>query len=297
MRDDKQFLADIQSDDAEVRFTAWRSAGEVSPSVIPQLGKLGGSDDPGVANAAREALATLVHSVGKDEAAAARPAVVQGLLGLAGAAYSFPVRVHALRLLSHLADEQSAPAIAAWLSDAELREEAIYCLERVPGGAAVGAMLSAYEKAPPGFQQRILAAFGHRGAPEAADLCAREMRSSDTAIAVAAAKALGRIGHKPASEPAFPDAARLNEWQKTEVMDSRLRYADARVRKGDSAEGLRIYREALDATEEHWQCAAIVGIARIGTVEAAEAIFPKLKSGNSTVRITAQNAWKSMAKA
>ena len=47
MADEKQFLTDIQSTDADVRFAAWRRAGEMSPSVIPELGKLAASKDPG----------------------------------------------------------------------------------------------------------------------------------------------------------------------------------------------------------------------------------------------------------
>ena len=61
-------------------------------------------------------------------------------------------------------------------------------------------------------------------------------------------------------------------------------------------EATRIYRMALERPEAHLQCAGIIGIAKLGTPEAATAIFPKLKSANRTVRITAENAWRGMAK-
>jgi hypothetical protein len=295
MPDDQKFLSDLQSDNADVRFAAWRQAGAVSPAVIPQLGKLAASPKPGVAKAAREALTTMAHSVGKDPAAAPRAAVVKGLVDLTGAGYALPVRVLALRLLSGIAGDDSVPAIAKWLPNPDLFEEAVYCLERIPGNVSIQALMAFYGSAKDEFKPRVLAALGHRRAAEAAGLCAEAMKSPNTDIAVAGMKAFGRIGAKPPAAPQFPDPAKLSEWQKIEEMDSLLRYADAQAKEGSAAEAMRIYKTALDRPEEHWQCAAIIGIARFGTPEAAAAIMPKLKSGNRTVRITAENAWKSMA--
>ncbi len=295
MVDPKQLLADIGSDNADVRFAAWRRAGEAPPSVIPQLGKLAASENPGVAKAAREALRTMVHSVGKDTASANRPAIVKELLGLTGAAYALPVRIHAIRLLSHIAGEDSAPAIAAEIHHPDLREEVVYCLERIPGSAPIKALLAAYAKAEDRFKPRLLAALGHRRTPEAVELCLEAMRSPDPEIAVAGVKAFGRIGAKPPAAPEYPDPAQLSEWQRIDRMDSLLRYADAQVKAGNLAEAMPIYRTALDHPEEHWQCAAIIGIAKMGTPEAAAAIFAKLTSRDPKVRVTAQKAWKSMA--
>src|SRR5947209_18009807 len=116
MADDQKFLSDIQSDSADTRFGAWRQAGEASPGVIPQLGKLAGKQT-GVGKAAGEALTTMVHSVGKDPASANRAGVVKGLLEISGTDYALPVRVHALRLLSNIAGEDSVPAVAKWMAD------------------------------------------------------------------------------------------------------------------------------------------------------------------------------------
>ena len=49
--------------------------------------------------------------------------------------------------------------------------------------------------------------------------------------------------------------------------------------------------------EEHLQCAAIIGLSKTNTPEAASLIFTKLKSDNNNVRITAAKAWAAMAKA
>jgi len=295
MPDKAQFLADIRSENADVRFAAWRAAGDQEADVIAELGKLAAGHDPGVAKAATEALTTLVHSVGKDTASAKRPLLVKELLELAASSSSLRVRFQAYRLLSLIAGENDVPAIAKSIQQAEVQEEVAFCLERIPGNASMKALLAAYPNAANAFKPRILAALGHLRAAEGLPLVLSAMRSPDKEIAIAATKAFGRIGRKPAQPPQFPPLAGLSEWQKIDHMDSRLRYADAQVAAGNHAEAMKVYREALDRPEEHWQCAGIIGIARMGTPEAATAIFPKLKSADRKVRITAQNAWKAMA--
>jgi hypothetical protein len=295
MPDAKTFLTQLQSDVAATRFAAWRSAGDAPPSTIPDLGKLAASAQPGVAKAAREALTTMVHAVGKDPGAPNRAAVVKGLLEIASPAYALPVRVHALRLLSNIAGEDSAPMIAPLLSDVSLREEAIYTIERIPGAAADRVLLAAYEPARDDFKPRILAALGHRRIAAATTLCLQAVRSANPEIRVAGARAFGRIGAKPPGEIPRVDDAQLTGTQKADVVDAILRYADNQAREGNAAEAMRVYRQGLERPEPHLQCAAIVGISKLGTADAAAAIFPKLKSPNRTVRITAENAWRSMA--
>jgi HEAT repeat protein len=291
MIDNRKFLADIGSSNPDERFSAWRQAGNVSPSVIPGLGQLAGGADPGVARAAAEALTTMVHSVGKDPAAPHRAEVVKGLLALAGGA-STPVRVHALRLLSNIAGEDSVPAVAVYLSSPDLREEAIYALERIPGKASIQAVVAAYPSTSADFKPRMLAALGHRQAAEALPLVVEAMRSQDKNIVLAAVLAYGRIGVKPATAPAYPGPDTFTGWQRTGQMDAMLRFADAMVKQGNTADARAIYATALKSAEERWQCAAIVGLAKIGDAEAADAILPWFKSGHRTVRITAQQAWR-----
>jgi HEAT repeat protein len=271
MPDEKQFLTDIQSTSADVRFTAWRSAGEVSPSVIPELAKLAASKDPGLVKAAIEALTTMTHARGKE--------VVKGLLEIATPG----VRVHALRLLSLVGQEEHVPEIAKSIHDPQLREEVVFCVERIPGGASDKALMTAYKDAKDDFKPRILAALGHRRTAAAANLCAEASRSANQEIALAGVKAFGRIGKKASTTP------------KPLEMDSMLRYADAQAKEGNTAEAMQIYKTALAAPEPHLQCAGIIGLSKVGTPEAATAIMPKLKSDNRTVRITAVNAWRKIA--
>jgi len=291
---ERKFLSDIQSEDADVRYAAWSIAEQMDPEVIPELSKLLLAEKPGVRKAAGEALTYLVHSVGEEPGAEKRKAVVAKLIEMLSDKRHKTERVTALRHLSLLAEAEAVPAIAKLVAHPDLREEAVFCLERIPGKTAEEALLNAYDGAAEEFKPRILAALGHRRTAEAVPLTVAAMQSTNIEIGMAAMKAFARIGIRPAGEIRWPSYEPLSDWQKIEYADSMLRYADARVEKGSPAEAWPIYQAALAREEEHWQCAAIVGLAKMKTPEAAAAIFPKLSSPNHKVRITAEQAWDTM---
>lgn len=295
MFDDAKIVADLESADANVRFAAWRSAGDATPGAIPRIAKLAASPNPGVAKAAREALTTLTHAVGKDPGDPKRAGVVKELLGIATGSGDLGVRVHAIRLLSGIAGEDSVPPIARLLAVPELREEAVFAIERIPGAASDKALMASYGSAPDDFKPRILAALGHRKTAGAANLAAEACKSANTDIALAGIKAFGRIGKATNPLPTPLNASTLTPFQASEQNDAALRYAEAQAAAGNSAEAVRVYKHLLSLAPEHLQCAAVIGLAKTGGAEAANAILPMLKSSNSRVRITAQNAWKSMA--
>lgn len=269
-----EFLSSISSDNIEARFRAWRAAGEMDPEVAPDLLKLSTSANPGVAKAAAEALTTMTHTVGKDPKHPKREGLVEALLAQPSAL--------SLRLLSLIALEPAVPVIAKSLGNAELFEEAVYCLERIPGRAPLQALIAAYPAASASNKPRLLAAFGHRRAEEAVGLCQREMANANKEISLAATKALGRIGVKPAAAVVFPAE------QSFDNLDAQLRLAEA-TRNFAALKGF------LEHPLEHIQCAAIIAIAKLGSPEAAATIHAKLRSPIRNVRITAQNAWKSFA--
>jgi hypothetical protein len=121
------------------------------------------------------------------------------------------------------------------------------------------------------------------------------MRSADKDLAIAGLRAYGRIGRKPASPVTLPQTTGLSGWQTIEYQDSRLRYADAQAAAGNAAEAMSVYKLALARPEEHLQCAALIGIGKIGTPDAAATIHPLLKSSKRRVRITAGQVWRRMA--
>ena len=87
----------------------------------------------------------------------------------------------------------------------------------------------------------------------------------------------------------------IGTWR-VDFMDSALRYAEQQVRRGNTADAMKIYLDLLKRPEEHLQCAAVIGLSKANTPEAAAAVFTKLHDKNNTVRITAAKAWTAMAK-
>jgi len=292
----EKFLKEIQNDNADVRYGAWIRAGEMDPEVIPELAKFL-TTPPGVKRAAEEALKVIVHSVGKDPAAAKRAPVVRQFIALTADGNPAWVRTVALRHLSLIGGDETVPAAAKLLRNTDLQEEAVFCLERIPGKAATQALMTALPEVSDAFKPRVLAALGHRGADEAADLCAKAMASPNVEVSLAAMKALARIGKKPSGEIKAVDESALSGWQKAEFYDSILRYAEAQVLRGNVVEAVRIYREeVLPQPQEHLQCAALIGLGKANTPEAAALIFTRLRSNNNTVRVTAGKVWAAMAK-
>lgn len=306
-----KFLEGLRSEDEEANYAAWSKAGDMDASVIPAVSALLTSKKPNVRKAAEESLKNIVHAVGKVidprslAANAGRPddpgrmdprqQVVRQFRSILGGKAHHTEKVTALRHLSLIATSDDVPEIAALIHDAELREEAAFCLERIPGKASEEALLAALPSAAQDFKSRILAALGHRRADEAVGACVDAMASSDAAVAMAGMKAWARIGTDSGMEVQFPARDSLNGWQNIDFDDSMLRYADGQLERGDADEAASIYLEALDREEEHLQCAAIIGLANIGTATAAAAIFPKLSSEDNKVRITARQAWARLA--
>jgi HEAT repeat protein len=293
----EKFLAGIQSDDVEVRFAAWSRAGEADPEVIPELGKLLVAEQPGVRKAADESLKRMVHGVGKQPGGTRRAAVIQQLILLTADGQAGWTRTIALRHLSLIGGDETVPVAAKLLRNVELQEEAIFCLERIPGDVSTRTIITALSDVSDAFKPRILAALGHRKAEDAADICARALESPNVEIMMAGLKAEARIGKKPSVNLKAPNYESLTGWQKIDYTDSVLRYADDQVRRGNIDDAIRYYKDFLGRPEEHLQCAAIIGLSKTGSPEAAGLIFTRLKSSNNTVKITARKAWAAMGKA
>lgn len=291
------FLTDIQSQDKDVRFAAWRSAGAQEARVVPELARIAAKSSPGVTKAALEAMTTLTHSVGKSAPTdPKRLAVAKELVNVAtSSATALPVRAHALRLLSLVGGDESVAPVAKLLANADVREEAIFCLDRIPGDVSAKALVAAYGTVAPEFKGRVLAALGHRRIEAGVPHTVAAMKASDKDLAISGVKAFGRIGRKPATPVQFPATNGLSAWQTTDYWDSRLRYADAQAAVGNAAEAMSVYNLALQRPEEQFQCAALIGIGKIGSPEAAATIHPYLKNSNRKVRITAGQVWKRMA--
>lgn len=282
------FLAGVQSGDPDIQLAAWKEADKQGAAAIAPLSKLLTSDNMSIAKTASQSIMKIVHSVGQTKDNPARKEVIRSLIELLKLE-SKVAQTLAFRALSLLADSDSVAVIAPFLGDADLREEAVFCLERIPGEAAIDALIDGAGKVPDEFKPRVFAALGHRKAEKAVPAIENYMQSANSDLAITAADAISRIGVTPQADP--PAEEKLSPRQKSKLLDCYLRFCDARIAKGDFdfAQGylLQFLSRQDEGVEEHALCAAIISVAKIDKPEITAAIVRQLERPLYIVRDTA----------
>lgn len=153
--DVRELMAKLGSSDAAVRYAAWQGAGPAGSAAVVPVGDLMASTDKGVVKAAKGALEGIAYYSTRPGADREAEAVSQELLKLAGPGRPFAARAEAIHLLGFTGSRRAVPALAALLSDAEVRDEARMALEQIPGGASLAALKRAFNSAPPDFQPAL----------------------------------------------------------------------------------------------------------------------------------------------
>ena len=296
----EKFLKDIKSDSEETELAAWTGAGKMDPEVIPPLSELLVSDNMKIAKAADEALKQLTHSVGEKLSGKRWRAVVSAYVEVIEGKYADWPKGIALRHLSLTADKKSVPAIAKCLDSEAIREEAVFCLERIPGKEATEALAKGLKSADAEFKPRILVALGHRGDKAGLDAVMSEYRTGDAKTRLAALEALAKIGVDPKGWK-WPEESdigpSLTPTQQREFTNNLLLLSDAMVAKGHGGEWLDYYKRCLkESSEEHVRCAGIAGLVKAAKKNAKDkaaalaAIEGKLDDESYIVQITAKKA-------
>jgi HEAT repeat protein len=155
-------LAKLRDKDDKVRAAAWESAGRFGAGAVKPLAELATDRDIEVARAAKRALWKIVRRAGRPGAATEAKAVtVQLIRALSDA--SAAVRREVLWMLSEIGGDEAVPAVAALLSDGELREDARCTLQRIPGRKATAALRQGLRTVSDDFKAAIAVALRARG--------------------------------------------------------------------------------------------------------------------------------------
>ncbi len=286
-----EFLTNIKSNDAEVRYATVQKANTVGAKAVLELGKLLVSENPGIAKSSGEALRVLVHSAARNWDEKKRKNVMNALVKLTSKDQAQKTRIEALRHLSTIGDADATPTAAELLNDKALREEAVFCLERITGEESTNALLKALKDAPGDFKPRIIAALGHRKDELAKDALVNEMGAYDAKIAIPAMKAVASIGKQPEGDVTLPDFESLSYRDQLAYADSWLRYIDAQIQQGNIYDGEEALEKILGYTnEEHIKCAIMVSLGKTGTSSAASIILSGLSNDSPKVQHAAKEA-------
>ncbi len=160
-----ELIAKLKSQDEKVRTQAWLGAGRVGAAAVKPLAETMADAHREVALAAKRALAQIVHDAGRPGAGEQKRAVIAQLPLLLGDDHPVAVRREVLWLISEIGGDESVDAVAALLTNADLREDARCVLQRIPGDKSLAALRAGLESLPADFRPAVAESLRARGVP------------------------------------------------------------------------------------------------------------------------------------
>jgi HEAT repeat protein len=157
-----KLIADVQNNDDAIRGAAWQGAATLGSAAVKPLASLMTHENFEIARAAKRGLWKIVRHVGRPKAGKERKAVQAELLSLLQTA-PVAIRSEAAWMLSEIGDSRAVAALAALLTDADVREAARCALERIPSSKAVWALEKALKTAPEDFRPVLANSLRVRG--------------------------------------------------------------------------------------------------------------------------------------
>lgn len=173
---------------------------------------------------------------------AAREDLERRLAELLGAGTSRACKEYACRKLALIGTAASVSALAPLLHAADRAHMARYALERMPCPEAAAALRSAAEVTTGDLQLGAISSLGGRRDADSVPTLAR-LLGADPTVAIAAARALGRIGTAAAADALGQAQSRAEGDTAAAILDARLSCAEALLRAGRRAESLARYRQ------------------------------------------------------
>ena len=158
-----ELIAKIRDKSEKVRGDALLRAGEAGAPAVKPLAKAMDDEDVEVTRAAKRALWKIVRHAGRPRARDEKRAVAAELIGLLGDGQPTSVRREVLWMLSEIGRSRSVEAIAALLSNKQLREDARMVLQRIPGRRSLAALRAGLKAAPKDFKLNIAQSLRQRG--------------------------------------------------------------------------------------------------------------------------------------
>ena len=140
-------IKNIQSEDVDVRAAARDGAGPAGAQAVAPLAKIAATGEFEVARAANRAIQNIVYYAGRPGAEDEAKAVAAELLKLLGDSQPLQFRRDVLSMTWQIAGEEAVEPVAALLANADLREDAVMTLERLPGDKATAVLKAALANA------------------------------------------------------------------------------------------------------------------------------------------------------
>ena len=172
---------------------------------------------------------------------------------------------HRLYCASLLAPPEAAPAFAPALRNAHHQavfEAALAAMQRIPGDAAVAALLNAAPELPPKRHRLLLLALAAQPLPQTRGLFETHARNTADPDRWRWLQALARLGHSP--EEIIEEKQLTTNAEKTRFANAALAAAHAQLRQGNPQAAEKRFLHFMNQyTTRHQQRAALAGLARL----------------------------------
>jgi len=217
-----------------------------------------------------------------------REAVEQRLLRTLASATTRDAKAFLCRQLYIIGTARCVPQLEAMLTDPELSHMARYVLGRMSDPAALAALHRALGKTSGKLQAGIVNTLASRRYQKALSDFVKLLRSSDSAVAEAAARALGRIGGADAAKALQTARARGSRRMRESLNHALLACADRLLAEGQKAEAARIY-EAFHSPKQkkHFRIAGLRGLVAARGEQAVPLLVEAIKSSDRERQATA----------
>jgi len=209
-------------------------------ALLPDMG----AEDVGKRGGAQDTLEKMTHQAGRPGNEVQAAALSKALAAKIGPDSPALARVWMLRMLQHIGRAECVPAVAAILADkeADVRESARRTLQKNPSDEAGTALRAALDKASdPAWRVAMINAVADRRDAAATAAFLKALGDADADVAIAGARALGKVGG-PAAAKALADARKkAPEKARPAVVDALLLAADGMVAAGKKDDAAAIY--------------------------------------------------------
>jgi HEAT repeat protein len=208
------------------------------------------------------------------------PQVEQRLLNLLAEATTYDSRQFICRLLRTIGTAKSVESLEPLLTDPEMSHMARFALGRIEAPEAGQALLRALGKTQGNLQAGVINTLAQRhysqAAPEIADL----VSSSTPEVALAAIRALGRLGGENAAKALTQARSSASESAKIEIDNALLTCAETFVVDGKMSRAAEIYRNFYTGDYPvQFRIAGFRGLA-LSQVENADQLLLEAIKGN-----------------
>ncbi len=252
----KALVEKITSAEPGIRMASRAEAAALGAPAVAALGKLlaqapdSAKDDAlriDIMTTARIALDRLVHTAGRAGADAERKAVASELEKLLAAGTADKARREALNWLGQIGDDANVAGVAKLLGekDKHVRETARLALERIPGTAAVKALIEAAKTASGEFQNDLIFSVGKKSDPFAVPYLKEIAQGSKGPTRLVAFEGLSRLAVADSAAIFLSTLSSEDVPERAAIFNEYLRLADNLVDAKDASAASAIYRFAL----------------------------------------------------